>query len=105
MMRRDRIAGAHHQMDHLEGGGSGQCGCRGRGIVYHAETRYLARLAMMQRHASALPWLELANESTKRSEEHTSELQSLMRISYAVFCLNKTNNARTTHITKKQKIT
>src|SRR3546814_9937240 len=28
-----------------------------------------------------------------RSEEHTSELQSLMRISYAVFCLKKTNNA------------
>src|SRR3546814_6262090 len=26
----------------------------------------------------------------KRSEEHTSELQSLMRISYAVFCLKKT---------------
>src|SRR3546814_2031753 len=26
----------------------------------------------------------------RRSEEHTSELQSLMRISYAVFCLNKT---------------
>src|SRR3546814_3128037 len=28
----------------------------------------------------------------KRSEEHTSELQSLMRISYAVFCLKKTHN-------------
>src|SRR3546814_4393532 len=28
----------------------------------------------------------------KRSEEHTSELQSLMRISYAVFCLKKTKN-------------
>src|SRR3546814_8328866 len=27
----------------------------------------------------------------RRSEEHTSELQSLMRISYAVFCLNKKN--------------
>src|SRR3546814_9013833 len=27
----------------------------------------------------------------ERSEEHTSELQSLMRISYAVFCLKKTN--------------
>src|SRR3546814_5342505 len=27
-----------------------------------------------------------------RSEEHTSELQSLMRISYAVFCLNKKKN-------------
>src|SRR3546814_7135033 len=30
-----------------------------------------------------------------RSEEHTSELQSLMRISYAVFCLKKKNNKRT----------
>src|SRR3546814_3476503 len=29
-----------------------------------------------------------------RSEEHTSELQSLMRISYAVFCLKKKNNTR-----------
>src|SRR3546814_6631983 len=37
---------------------------------------------------------------TKRSEEHTSELQSLMRISYAVFCLKKThntNNCNTRH--------
>src|SRR3546814_8074046 len=31
----------------------------------------------------------------KRSEEHTSELQSLMRISYAVFCLKKKNNKNT----------
>src|SRR3546814_2563874 len=30
-----------------------------------------------------------------RSEEHTSELQSLMRISYAVFCLNKKKNKKT----------
>src|SRR3546814_15400256 len=30
-----------------------------------------------------------ATESVLRSEEHTSELQSLMRISYAVFCLKK----------------
>src|SRR3546814_10260598 len=29
-----------------------------------------------------------------RSEEHTSELQSLMRISYAVFCLKKKNNKK-----------
>src|SRR3546814_2102213 len=41
-----------------------------------------------------------------RSEEHTSELQSLMRISYAVFCLKKknrqTNNEKTSrsHITQ-----
>src|SRR3546814_8032658 len=30
----------------------------------------------------------------ERSEEHTSELQSLMRISYAVFCLKKKNNKK-----------
>src|SRR3546814_5534156 len=34
-----------------------------------------------------------------RSEEHTSELQSLMRISYAVFCLKKKINHTTTYIT------
>src|SRR3546814_2308093 len=32
-----------------------------------------------------------------RSEEHTSELQSLMRISYAVFCLKKKKNTRQKH--------
>src|SRR3546814_3614007 len=37
-----------------------------------------------------------------RSEEHTSELQSLMRISYAVFCLKKKKET-TTHITTKKK--
>src|SRR3546814_6231079 len=31
----------------------------------------------------------------RRSEEHTSELQSLMRISYAVFCLKKNKNTNT----------
>src|SRR3546814_6670283 len=34
--------------------------------------------------------------SRPRSEEHTSELQSLMRISYAVFCLKKKNTHQTT---------
>src|SRR3546814_6355485 len=33
----------------------------------------------------------LRDALTPRSEEHTSELQSLMRISYAVFCLKKKN--------------
>src|SRR3546814_7840321 len=36
-----------------------------------------------------------------RSEEHTSELQSLMRISYAVFCLNKNNEHILTKATKQ----
>src|SRR3546814_4762898 len=40
-----------------------------------------------------------------RSEEHTSELQSLMRISYAVFCLKKKKNIRKNrHIGKQREI-
>src|SRR3546814_1649312 len=35
---------------------------------------------------------EPADPDVERSEEHTSELQSLMRISYAVFCLKKKKN-------------
>src|SRR3546814_5791739 len=38
----------------------------------------------------------------QRSEEHTSELQSLMRISYAVFCLKKKNDNTHTMITYTQ---
>src|SRR3546814_1821604 len=38
-----------------------------------------------------------------RSEEHTSELQSLMRISYAVFCLKKKKKTRIKHKTERLK--
>src|SRR3546814_10856911 len=49
----------------------------GETIIYlHGALRYI-------RHQHRL------GRSPKRSEEHTSELQSLMRISYAVFCLKK----------------
>src|SRR3546814_7202285 len=41
-------------------------------------------------------WSALGSLASARSEEHTSELQSLMRISYAVFCL-KTKNTHTKH--------
>src|SRR3546814_9250470 len=45
-----------------------------------------------------LPWTaqeaEQGDALLGRSEEHTSELQSLMRISYAVFCLKKKNNRK-----------
>src|SRR3546814_9366764 len=39
--------------------------------------------------------LDLVGLGENRSEEHTSELQSLMRISYAVFCLNKKKKKNT----------
>src|SRR3546814_10572591 len=40
-------------------------------------------------HAGTVEFLMDADTGAFRSEEHTSELQSLMRISYAVFCLKK----------------
>src|SRR3546814_5847534 len=41
--------------------------------------------------------LPLEPGTSRRSEEHTSELQSLMRISYAVFCLKNKNNTKHQH--------
>src|SRR3546814_2548021 len=46
------------------------------------------------KYAFAAKWTGL-NEIMSRSEEHTSELQSLMRISYAVFCLKKKKHTHT----------
>src|SRR3546814_7822179 len=58
----------------------------------------LVALALSQQYRQRwlpLVGIVLAVMLTPRSEEHTSELQSLMRISYAVFCLKKNNS--TTH--------
>src|SRR3546814_5415541 len=50
------------------------------------------RIALLDRlYALAFIGLLLLTIPIMRSEEHTSELQSLMRNSYAVFCLNKKN--------------
>src|SRR3546814_4547494 len=51
------------------------------------------------RSVVALPDVGRLSRHHRRSEEHTSELQSLMRISYAVFCLKK---KKTTHTTIKR---
>src|SRR3546814_6891170 len=40
----------------------------------------------------------ITGDGIERSEEHTSELQSLMRISYAVFCLQKKKKQQTKHV-------
>src|SRR3546814_5138346 len=53
--------------------------------------------AMHDSPVGMLAWLaQRRREWGQRSEEHTSELQSLMRISYAVFCLKKKNNEKNT---------
>src|SRR3546814_5260983 len=46
---------------------------------------------------------ETTGGATTRSEEHTSELQSLMRISYAVFCLKKKRKQTRKHNDKEDK--
>src|SRR3546814_9655240 len=51
-------------------------------------------LSLSDLHAAVKARADRATART-RPEEHTSELQSLMRISYAVFCLKKKNNTRT----------
>src|SRR3546814_4274268 len=48
--------------------------------------------AATRRVSAAILHACASTKQRHRSEEHTSELQSLMRISYAVFCLKKTNN-------------
>src|SRR3546814_9019007 len=55
----------------------------------------------MSQNVQGQPWVRISGigfgplpGSRMRSEEHTSELQSLMRISYAVFCLQKKNQQR-----------
>src|SRR3546814_7771884 len=64
------------------------------------------RKGMRQPQASSSASVSMAWSASRtqmaRSEEHTSELQSLMRISYAVFCLKK---KRTKETSRKQKYT
>src|SRR3546814_5796291 len=67
-------------------------GGRTSGQIFEGDRRFpvVIRLSEAQRADIGL----LQQVQVPRSEEHTSELQSLMRISYAVFCLKKKN---TTH--------
>src|SRR3546814_6557182 len=66
-------------------------GIGNRIICDHPRTGGCARGRGVQRAAGqhCHPVERLEMRITNRSEEHTSELQSLMRISYAVFCLKK----------------
>src|SRR3546814_19009719 len=56
--------------------------------------QHARRIAVLAEHADRFARLDQQRLVIGRSEEHTSELQSLMRISYAVFCLQKKSNQR-----------
>src|SRR3546814_2579159 len=66
---------------------------------HHHPRLGLRLLHLPRRHLPAtLETAPIRMKRSGRSEEHTSELQSLMRISYAVFCLKKKKETKTQHI-------
>src|SRR3546814_8179627 len=76
-----------------------------RSLLHVKPVRRAAWLHEEQRDFTGVP---VRDAAPGRSEEHTSELQSLMRISYAVFCLKKkktTNNSKDKTITRTKPTT
>src|SRR3546814_3172600 len=75
------------------------CSTPGRSGVSRSSARPSVALARNEVQPSSPPTAYIVEANTQpvaeRSEEHTSELQSLMRISYAVFCLKKKYNDKT----------
>src|SRR3546814_3040161 len=70
----------------------------GQRVIVKPRERTISPIAVMAMGSNPVDGkrLILENSEADRSEEHTSELQSLMRISYAVFCLKKKNKHKTT---------
>src|SRR3546814_9269227 len=67
----------------------------GRHCGPSSRTQIETNVAQFADHPHEIDWRLDELDREGRSEEHTSELQSLMRISYAVFCLkNKTNHTK-----------
>src|SRR3546814_10361880 len=107
LFRSEVLAEGEVLMHHADAGGDG--GARRAGGQAPPEGLDAARVgdivAEKDRHQGGLAGAVLAQQGEdlaaaqlKRSEEHTSELQSLMRISYAVFCLKKKNTITNANI-------
>src|SRR3546814_10551833 len=84
------------QQDHRDPGSSPWCRWRQIQVLRRVTRRDCRRASIIDCQCLG----GLPSGCLERSEEHTSELQSLMRISYAVFCLKKQN-----HMTPTQKTT
>src|SRR3546814_8070018 len=72
------------------------CSCSSAGSNTSLNTRYCSAINARARVLIAAR-ISAGRKPSARSEEHTSELQSLMRISYAVFCLKKNRKYTETH--------
>src|SRR3546814_6109372 len=83
------VIAEQHSRDIIEIGG-GRAPALTRSEIAALGIEYTCSDIMASELARAPEWVETAHFD--RSEEHTSELQSLMRISYAVFCLKKKHN-------------
>src|SRR3546814_10233808 len=91
--RRQNQQRADHQQGDAHGGMGTALGAIGLGEMLDRQL-----LGMLEIHRRVMP----LGRSRDRSEEHTSELQSLMRTSYAVFCLkNKKKSQETQHTPKR----
>src|SRR3546814_5054617 len=78
---------------------NGASSCSERKRLDHSSSALERRT--LQPGSSKMPWVSQSVKGLNgRSEEHTSELQSLMRISYAVFCLKKKTQPQCIHIEK-----
>src|SRR3546814_6705876 len=86
----DRGPGAAHPRRHAGGDLAAACAPGARAPRGGVAPTYVSRRA-------------LANAAASRSEEHTSELQSLMRISYAVCCVQKKKTKKNKERYEKQK--
>src|SRR3546814_2458231 len=76
---------------------------RGENVGHVRGLAAIAHIGLADRELAKFDICELHGWALLRSEEHTSELQSLMRISYAVFCLKTTK--KRTHVYSRQHIT
>src|SRR3546814_4358618 len=86
-----RLAKQHHQHHRRQGEEGGKADEIADLLIADAAEH------MGERLSRADEWFRAQRRKRRasRSEEHTSELQSLMRISYAVFCLKKKHNKST----------
>src|SRR3546814_3674334 len=94
---RCRPAGRQGRIEHRLGWNRMQFPVQRHG---QAEGRRAADSPWRRCHAAQITGPLLRFRAEQRSEEHTSELQSLMRISYAVFCLKKKKQLLDTQNTK-----
>src|SRR3546814_2048112 len=91
--RRSSDMARHHDLSGVGRGGADKVfGFHGTASVQYSSDSMMVRTRLVIAGFAAS---SLANSIWRRSEEHTSELQSLMRISYAVFCLKKKKKKKT----------